>query len=87
MKFFQQKCGFRRVRSADHLGAASSAMESMDVDELVKAHGLSREEAAEVVRRLKSTPLVPGISSFLGKHVICLGDPALQEGKEAIRRR
>ena len=31
----------------------------MDLDTLVAEHGLTREEAAEVVRRLKAAPLAP----------------------------
>ena len=31
----------------------------MDLDSLAAEHGLTREEAAEVVRRLKAAPLAP----------------------------
>ena len=31
----------------------------VDVDEIAAQYGLSREDAAEVVRRMKATPLVP----------------------------
>ena len=31
----------------------------MDLESLVAEHGLSPEEAAEVVRRLKAAPMVP----------------------------
>ena len=34
-------------------------MEGLDIDALVAEHGLTRDEAAEVVRRMKSTRLEP----------------------------
>ena len=70
-------------------------MEGLDIDALVAEHGLTRDEAAEVVRRMKSTRLEPWApleylkrgylqkspkdKSYVFKPYVVLGDLPCQE--------